>query len=127
MYCHMLASLGGSFTNFCRLGAKLPGGGYFREVKGNFSIYISKVCPYLHCGKIGHIQSSCFKLKSREHKNDSLYLRNSYEGLCNMMRVVLIKLDKLDKSHKTAPSVKKDWVRKVDTIHPLSGNGCSLT
>jgi hypothetical protein len=36
-----------------------------------------------------------------------------------MIRIVLTRLDKLDKSHKTAPSVKKVWVRKVDTIHPL--------
>jgi hypothetical protein len=80
-----------------------------------------------HCGKIGHIQSSCFKLKPREHKNDSLYLRNSYEGLCNMMMVVLTRLDKLDKSHKIEPSAKKAWVRKVDTIYPLRGSDGSLT
>jgi hypothetical protein len=80
-----------------------------------------------HYGKISHIQSSCFKLKLREHKNDTLYLRNIYEGLCTMMRVVLTKLDKMDKSHKTAPSFKKVWLKKVDIIHPLRGSGCSFT
>jgi hypothetical protein len=80
-----------------------------------------------HCCKIGHTRPSCFKLKPHEHRNDSLYLRNSYEGLCNMMMVVLTRLDNFDKSHKTAPSVKKVWVRKVDTIHPLWLSDYSLT
>jgi hypothetical protein len=44
-----------------------------------------------------------------------------------MIMVVLTRLDKLDKSYKTAPSVKKVWVRKVDTIQPLRGSGSGLT
>jgi hypothetical protein len=39
-----------------------------------------------HCGKVGHIRPNCFKMKPCEYKNDSSYSRNSYEGLCNMMR-----------------------------------------
>jgi hypothetical protein len=44
-----------------------------------------------------------------------------------MMRVVLTRLDELDKGHKSAPNVKKVWVRKVNTIHPLRGSGSGLT
>jgi hypothetical protein len=40
-----------------------------------------------------------------------------------MMRVDLNRLDKLDKGHNTSPRVKKAWVRKIDTIHPLRGSG----
>jgi hypothetical protein len=80
-----------------------------------------------HCGQVSHTRPNCFKLKPCEHKNDSLYLMNSYKGLCNMIRIVLTRLDKLDKNHKTALSVKKVWVRKVDTIHSLKKSGCSLT
>jgi hypothetical protein len=80
-----------------------------------------------HCGKIGHILSNCFNLKPCEHKYDSSYSRKSYERLCNMMMVVLTRLDELDMSHKIAPSGKKAWVRKVDTIQPLRGSGSGLT
>jgi len=76
--------------------------------------------------KIGHTRPNCFKLKPREHKNDSLYLKNSYEGLSSMMKIVLTRLDKLYKSHKAAPSVKKVWVRKVNTIHHLRESGSGL-
>jgi hypothetical protein len=63
-------------------------------------------------------------MKPHEHKYDSSYSRKSYEGLCNIMMVVLTRLDELDMSHKIALSGKKAWVRKVDTIHHLweSGN-----
>jgi predicted amidophosphoribosyltransferase len=80
-----------------------------------------------HCGKIGNTQSSCFKLRPHEHKYDSYYSMKSYEGICNMMRDVLTRLDKLDLSHNTAPSIKKAWVRKVDTINSLRGSGSGLT
>jgi hypothetical protein len=43
------------------------------------------------------------------------------------MMVVLTRLDELDMSHKIAPSGKKAWVRKVDTIQPLRGSGSGLT
>ncbi len=51
----------------------------------------------------------------------------SYDGQCNMMKVVLTRLDELDMSHKIALSGKKAWVRKVDIIHPLRGSGSRLT
>jgi hypothetical protein len=54
-----------------------------------------------HYGKIGHDQSSCFKLKPREPKNNHIY-----EGLFNTMRDVLTRLDRLDNSHNTAPRDK---------------------
>jgi hypothetical protein len=44
-----------------------------------------------------------------------------------MMRDILTRLDKLDKGHNTAPRVKKAWVRKIDTIHPLRGSGSGFT
>jgi hypothetical protein len=80
-----------------------------------------------HCGKIGHIWPNCFKFKPREHKSENSYSRKGFEGLCIMMRRVLSRLDEFDKSHKYVPRVKKAWVRKVDTIHPLSGSGGGLT
>jgi hypothetical protein len=43
------------------------------------------------------------------------------------MKMVLTRLDELNISHKIAPSGKKAWVRKVDTIHPLKGSGSGLT
>jgi hypothetical protein len=66
-----------------------------------------------HCGRIGHTWPNCFELKPHKHNNDNLYLRNNYEGLCNMMIVVLTRLDKLDKSHNITPSVKKAWVGRL--------------
>jgi hypothetical protein len=46
-----------------------------------------------------------------------------YEGLFNMMKNALSRLDKLDKIHNLAPRVKKACVRKDETIHPLRGSG----
>jgi hypothetical protein len=80
-----------------------------------------------HCGKIVHTQSSYFKMKPHEHKYDSSYSRKRYERLCNMIRDVLTRLDRLDKIHNIAPRFKKAWVRKVDTIHPLRGSGSGST
>jgi hypothetical protein len=54
-------------------------------------------------------------------------LGKAMRDMCNMMRVVLTKLDELAMSYKVAPSGKKAWVRKVDTIHPLRGSGSGLT
>jgi hypothetical protein len=50
MYYHKLASLGGSSTNFCTLGAKSPYGGYVRGVKCNFSLllYIMSITFYYY-------------------------------------------------------------------------------
>jgi hypothetical protein len=44
-----------------------------------------------------------------------------------MMRDVLTRLDRLNKGHNPAPRIKKAWIRKEDTIHPLKGNGSGLT
>jgi hypothetical protein len=70
---------------------------YVPPHRRQFSQRFVPTCHY--CGKIGHIQSSCFKLKPCEHKHDNSYFKKSYEGLCNMMRVALTRLNKLDKSH----------------------------
>jgi hypothetical protein len=65
--------------------------------------------------------------KSHEYKHDSSYSRKSCEGLFYMMMDILTRLDKLDKGHNTTLSVKKAWVRKDDTIHPLRGSGSRFT
>jgi hypothetical protein len=65
--------------------------------------------------------------KSCEYKHGSSYYRKSCEGLFNMMKDILTRLDKLDKGHNTAPRVKKAWVRKFDTIHPVRGSGNGFT
>jgi hypothetical protein len=67
--------------------------------------------------------------KPCEHKSKNSYSRNGFEGLCIMMRGrgVLSRLDEFEKSHKSIPRVKKAWVEKVDTIHPLKGSVGGLT
>jgi hypothetical protein len=69
-----------------------------------------------HCGKIGHIQPNCFMLKPHEHVKDSLYSRNSHEGLFNM-RVALTRLDDMKKqtiqSHKSSPRSRKFGFEKM--------------
>jgi hypothetical protein len=42
-----------------------------------------------------------------------------YEGLVYMMKNVLVSLDKLDMAYNPTSQVKKVWVRKDETIHPL--------
>jgi hypothetical protein len=49
-----------------------------------------------HCGKVGHIQPNYFKLKHRERLSDDLFFRNNKEGLFNIMRVVLTKMDEFE-------------------------------
>lgn len=84
--------------------------------------------PTCHnCGKIGHIRPKCFQLNSHEPKREYFHSRNSYEKLFNMMRDVVTRLDVLDKSHTVVPDVKKVWVKKINTIHPLRGSGSDLT
>jgi hypothetical protein len=63
--------------------------------------------------KLVLLNQICFKLKPCKHKNDGSYPRNSYEGLCNIMMMVLTRLVEVDKSHKYAPSV---WTR-VTNMH----------
>jgi hypothetical protein len=57
-------------------------------------------------------------LKPHEPKDNHLY-----KGLFIMMQNVLIRLDKLDKVHNPAIRVKRVWVRKDETIHPLRWSG----
>jgi hypothetical protein len=40
-----------------------------------------------------------------------------------MMKSVLVRLINLDMAHTPAAQVKKVWVRKDETIHPLRGSG----
>lgn len=93
--------------------------------KSNFypSQRFAQICH--HCGKIGHIIPNCFKLKPHDHKRKTCYSRNDFEGLCAMMKNMMIRLDKLDT--KPTPLVKKVWVRKDDAIYLLQGNGNGLT
>jgi len=46
-----------------------------------------------------------------------------YEGLVNMMKSVLVRLNNLDMVYKPASQVNKVLVRKDETIHPLKGSG----
>jgi hypothetical protein len=41
------------------------------------------------------------------------------------MQNVLSRLDNLDEAHNPPPKIKKVWVRKDETIHPLRGSGLS--
>jgi hypothetical protein len=68
-----------------------------------------------HCGKIGHTKANCFRLKPQKPKENQLY-----EGLVSIMKIVLTRLDK---DHNPTPKVKKVWVSKDETIHPLRGSG----
>ena len=43
-----------------------------------------------------------------------------------MMRGVVTWLDVLVKSQTFVPDVKKVWVKKINTIHPLRGSGNGL-
>jgi hypothetical protein len=43
-----------------------------------------------------------------------------------MLRGVITQINDVDKSHTYVPKMKKAWVRKVDTIHPLRGSGNEL-
>jgi hypothetical protein len=46
-----------------------------------------------------------------------------YEGLVNVMKSVLVKLNNLDIAYNPASQVNKVWVRKDETIYPLRGSG----
>jgi hypothetical protein len=76
-----------------------------------------------HCSKVGHIRPNCFTLKPREPLSDSSYSRDSHEGLFNMMRVVMTRLDKLEtmvfKVTCQALVLRKEWVSTRNTIHHL--------
>jgi hypothetical protein len=44
-----------------------------------------------------------------------------------MLSGVITQLNDLDKSRTFVPNMKKVWIKKVDTIHPLRGSGSGLT
>jgi hypothetical protein len=80
-----------------------------------------------HYGKIGHIRPNCFQLNNHESKRDYFHSRDSHDELFNMLRGVITQLNDLDKSCTFVPKMKKVWVKKDDTIHPLRGSGGDLT
>jgi hypothetical protein len=80
-----------------------------------------------HCGKIGHIRPKCFQLNNHESKRDYFRSRNSHDELFNMVRGVITQLNDLAKSHTSVPKMKKVWVKKENTTHPLRGSGGDLT
>jgi hypothetical protein len=80
-----------------------------------------------HCGKIGHIRPNCFQLNNHESKRDYLRSRNSHDELFNMMKDVITQLNDLAKSYTSVPKMKKIWVKKENTTHPLRGSGGDLT
>jgi hypothetical protein len=71
-----------------------------------------------HYGKTSHTKARCFKLKPHKPKEYQIY-----EGLVNMMKNVLVRLDKLDMAHNLASQVNKVCVRKDETVHPLRRSG----
>jgi hypothetical protein len=80
-----------------------------------------------HCDKIGHIRPKCFQLNNHESKRDYCRSRNSHDELFNMVRSVITQLNDLAKSHFSVPKMKKVWVKKENTTHPLRGSGGDLT
>jgi hypothetical protein len=80
-----------------------------------------------HCGKIGHIRPKCFQLNNHESKRGYFRSINSYDKLFNMVRGVITQLNDLDKSRTSVPKMKKVWVKKDATIHPLRGSGGDIT
>jgi len=46
-----------------------------------------------------------------------------YEGLVNVMKSVLVRLNNLDMDYNPASQENKVWVRKDETIHPLRESG----
>jgi hypothetical protein len=46
-----------------------------------------------------------------------------YEGLVNMMKSVIVRLNNLDMVYNPVSQVNKIWVRKDEIIHPLRGSG----
>jgi hypothetical protein len=71
-----------------------------------------------HYGKYGHTKAECFRVKPHKPKKNQIY-----EGLVNMMKSVLVRLNNLDMAYNSACQVNKVWVRKDVTIHPLRGSG----
>jgi hypothetical protein len=63
-------------------------------------------------------KAECFRVKPHKPKMNQIY-----EGLVNMMKSVLVKLNNLDMVYKPASQVNKLLVRKDETIHPLRGSG----
>ena len=80
-----------------------------------------------HCGKVGHIRPYCFNLKPHVHINENSYSRKESEGVVQMMREVLSRLDKFEQNHKSILKISQVWVMKDETIHPLRGSGNELT
>jgi hypothetical protein len=70
-----------------------------------------------HCGKYDNTKAECFKVKPHKPKKNQIF-----EGLVNMMKSVLVRLN-LDIAYNLASPVNKVWVRKDETIHPLRGSG----
>ena len=70
-----------------------------------------------HFGKLGLTRPNCYRMKPREPKSEISFSKKVVEGLCKMMKRVLIRVNDLDKRHNFVFEVRKVWVRKDDTIH----------
>ena len=89
---------------------------------------VERLIPTCHyCGEIEHIHPNYFQLNNHESKRDYFCSRDSNDELFNMLRGVIIQLNDLDKGHTFVSKMKKVWVKKDDTIHPLRGSGGDLT
>jgi hypothetical protein len=80
-----------------------------------------------HYGKIGHIRPKCFQLNNHESRRDYFCSRDSHDELYNMLKGVITQLNDLSKSRTCVPKMKKVWVKKIDTVHPLRESGIGLT
>jgi len=47
---------------------------------------------------------------------------HGYEGLLSLMQGMLRSMANMDMIRKSSPRVKKVWVKKDETIHPLRGS-----
>jgi hypothetical protein len=66
-------------------------------------------------------------LNNHESKRDYFRSRNSHDELFNMVRGVITQLNDLAKSHSYVPKMKKVWIKKENTTHPMRGSGGDLT
>jgi hypothetical protein len=82
------------------------------------SLTLNLPCLIILFGKNSNIKAECFRVKPHKPKKNLIS-----EGLVNMMKSVLVRLNNLDMAYNPASQVNKAWVRKDETIHPLRGSG----
>jgi hypothetical protein len=71
-----------------------------------------------HCGKVGYIRSHYFNLKPHVHINENSYSRKESEGVVQMMREVLTRLDMFEQSHKLRPKISQCGLGRMKPFTP---------